>query len=64
VALLHYHGSSLDVLGLIRPRIDPNPTGRAAVVMANGQIGQGFDTHVFWEMGQRRYADRPGNRFA
>jgi hypothetical protein len=48
VALLHYHVSSLDVLGLIRPPVDPNPAGQAAVARANGQIGQGFESRMLW----------------
>jgi hypothetical protein len=58
VALLHYHVSSLDVLGLIRPRIDPNPTGEAAVAAANRLIGGGFDNRVFWEMRYRHFPER------
>ncbi len=58
VALVHYHVSSLDVLGLIRPRINPNQTGQAAVTAANGQISRGFDNRVFWEMRYRHFPER------
>jgi hypothetical protein len=48
IALLHYHGTSLNVLGLLEPRADLHPLARDAVALANEQISRGFDTRVFW----------------
>jgi hypothetical protein len=48
IALLHYHDTSLNVLGLLEPRADLHPSARDAVALANDQISRGGDNRVFW----------------
>lgn len=58
IALLHYHGVSLNVLGLLEPRGELDPVARAAVARANEQIARGFDNRVFWEMRYNNFPER------
>lgn len=56
IALLHYHSTSLNVLGLIEPRARLNEIESDAIARANAQICAGFDNRVFWDL---RYAHFP-----
>ena len=56
IALLHYHGSSLNVLGQIEPSAHLTPLESEAVKRANAQIASHFDNRVFWDL---RYAHFP-----
>jgi hypothetical protein len=58
IALLHYHGTSFNVLGLLEPHAELRPLGRAAVALANEQIGKGFKNRVFWDMRYRQFPER------
>ncbi|MFC0402565.1 hypothetical protein [Paraburkholderia rhizosphaerae] len=56
IALLHYHDSSLNVLGKLEPQAQLNELERRAVDVANQQIGTGFENTTFWNL---RYAHFP-----
>jgi hypothetical protein len=58
IALLHYHGVSFNVLGLLEPQAELNPPAQAAIAQANEQIGRGFDNRLFWELRYRQFPER------
>jgi hypothetical protein len=58
IALLHYHSSSLNVLGLLEPQAHLDAAAQAAVAKANAQIGNGFDNRVFWDLRYRHFRER------
>ena len=57
IALLHYH-ANLNALGLIEEDSNLPPAGYDAVLRANKQIGQGFDSRVFWDLRYSRFPER------
>jgi hypothetical protein len=57
IGMLHYHNSSLDVLGLIEaPHSDAD--GRKALEVANSLIRACFNTELFWELRYSRFPER------
>ena len=58
IALLHYHGVSWNVKGLLEPRGELDLVAGAAVARANKQIGCGFDNRIFWEMRYKSFPER------
>ncbi|MBS0385737.1 MAG: hypothetical protein JSS00_10370, partial [Proteobacteria bacterium] len=56
IALLHYHNHTLNVVGLIEPKIALAPTAADAVRRANSLIGLHFNNTLFWNY---RYAHHP-----
>ncbi len=58
IALLHYHSSSLNVLGLLDPKVHLDAATQAAVTNANALIGNGFDNRVFWDMRYKHFLER------
>jgi hypothetical protein len=58
IALLHYHNSSLNVLGLLDPPGAIEPDEKAAVEIANRQIRHNFHSRFFWDMRYRHFPDR------
>ncbi|MGH6857562.1 MAG: hypothetical protein ACRECP_07970 [Methylocella sp.] len=58
IALLHYHSSSLTVLGLLEPQAHLDAAAQAAVAKANALIGNGFDNRVFWDLRYRHFRER------
>ncbi len=58
IALLHYHSSSLNVLGLLEPQAHLDAAAQAAVAKANALIGNGFDNRVFWDFRYRHFRER------
>ncbi len=58
IALLHYHSSSLNVLGLLEPPAALDPAAQVAVGRANAQIGRGFDNRLFWDFRYRHFPER------
>lgn len=58
VALLHYHNSSLNVVGLLEPPGAVAPHEIDAVAQANAQIGRNFESRLFWDMRYRRFPER------
>lgn len=58
LTLLHYHNSSLNVLGLLEPAGAIEPHEQAAVARANEQIGYNFESRLFWDMRYRSFPER------
>lgn len=58
IALLHYHSSSLNVLGLLEPQAHLDAAAQAAVAKANALIGNGFDNRVFWDLRYSHFRER------
>jgi hypothetical protein len=58
IALLHYHGMSLNVIGLLEPPADLPQPAREMVARANEQISGGFDNRVFWDERYRHFPER------
>jgi hypothetical protein len=58
LALLHYHNSSVGVLGLLEPSGAIERDEIEAVEKANTQIRENFQTELFWEMRYRHFPDR------
>lgn len=56
IAVLHYHDTSLNVLGQIEPRVRLTRREANSVRRANAQIESHFDNRVFWDL---RYAQFP-----
>ena len=56
--LLHYHNSSLNVLGLLEPKRDLDDEEAQAVRDANAQITANFDTETFWDLRYRHFPER------
>ncbi len=60
IALLHYHGVSLNDRGQLAPRVELDAPERAAVAAANDQIGKGYDERLCWELRQRSRSSKNG----
>lgn len=58
IALLHYHGIAVNVIGLLEPRAELTAAAHAAVERANRQISRGFDNRVFWDLRYRHFPER------
>jgi len=58
LALLHYHNSSLNVLGLLEPAGAVELEEREAVMKANEQIQLHFESRLFWDMRYRHFPER------
>lgn len=58
LALLHYHNSSLNVLGLLDPKRELDEGERRAVQDANAQIELNFQTEMFWDFRYKHYPER------
>jgi SAM-dependent methyltransferase len=58
IVLMHYHDSSLNVLGQIEPKAELNEIERLAVENANKQIGQGFESATFWNLRYSQFSER------
>lgn len=58
LALIHYHNSSLNVLGLLEPVGAVEQHEAAAAVLANELIREQFDTQLFWDLRYNRFPER------
>jgi hypothetical protein len=58
LALLHYHNSSLNILGLVEPKRNLDAGEIEAVRNANEQIRRNFDTRSFWEFRYKHFPER------
>jgi hypothetical protein len=58
IALLHYHNTSIDVVGKLQPKAKLQPHEARAVALANKQIGDHFDNSLFWELRYAHFAER------
>jgi hypothetical protein len=58
LALLHYHNSSINVLGLLEPAGAVEVEEREAVRKANEQIHDQFESRLFWDMRYRHFPER------
>jgi len=58
LALVHYHASSLNVLGLLEPAGAVELHEKAVVAKANRQIGCNFESRLFWDMRYRHFPER------
>jgi hypothetical protein len=58
LALLHYHSTALNVLGMIEPGRPLDEQETEAVGEANRQIEANFETELFWDFRYRRFPER------
>ena len=58
LALLHYHNTSLNVLGLLEPKGAIERDEIEAVEKANAQIRCNFHGRLFWDMRYRHFPER------
>lgn len=58
IVLLHYHDVSLNVVGKLEPPAALDDRARRAVEQANGQIGRGFESTLFWNLRYSRFPER------
>jgi hypothetical protein len=58
LALIHYHNSSLNVLGLLEPYGAVEPYEVAGAQLANELIREHFDTQLFWDLRYNRFPER------
>jgi hypothetical protein len=58
IAMLHYHGTGLNVIGLLEPGAELASDARAAVDRANRQIARGFESRLFWDLRYRHFPER------
>ncbi|MCL6698255.1 hypothetical protein LZ496_05595 [Sphingomonas sp. NSE70-1] len=58
LALLHYHNSSLNVVGLLEPKGVVTAEESEAVSRANDQIKANFNPTLFWEFRYRHFPER------
>ncbi|WP_313534239.1 class I SAM-dependent methyltransferase [Sphingomonas sp.] len=58
LALIHYHNSSLNVLGLLEPVGAAEPHEADGVGLANELIREHFDTQLFWDLRYNRFPER------
>jgi hypothetical protein len=58
LAILHYHNSSLNVVGMLEPPGPLEEDEQAAVDVANKLVESHFNTHLFWEMRYNRFPER------
>lgn len=58
LALIHYHNSSLNVLGLLECAGAVEPHEIAGVQKANEVIGEHFDSQMFWDLRYKQFPDR------
>jgi hypothetical protein len=58
LSMLHFHNSSLNVVGLLDPAGAVEEEERAAVDDANSLIERSFNTRLFWDMRYEHFPDR------
>lgn len=58
ISIIHYHNSSLNVIGLIEPSGVCEPHEDAGVQLANDLIRENFDTQLFWNLRYNRFPER------
>jgi hypothetical protein len=58
LALLHYHNTSVNVLGMLEPEGAVKGDEIQAVAKANAQIRSNFHGRFFWEMRYRHFPER------
>lgn len=58
LALIHYHNSSLNVLGLLEPVGAVEPHEAQGARLANELIREHFDTQLFWDLRYNRFPER------
>lgn len=58
LALIHYHNISLNVVGLLEPIGVVAAYEKAAVAKANQQIGEHFESEIFWDLRYRHFPER------
>jgi hypothetical protein len=58
LSVLHFHNSSLNVVGLLEPAGAMLDDERSVVAAANELIRQCFNTRLFWQMRYHRFAER------
>ena len=58
LALIHYHNSSLNVLGLLEPVGAVEPHEADGTRRANELIRERFDTQLFWDLRYNRFPER------
>ena len=58
LAVLHYHNSSLNVVGMLEPPGPLDHDEQAAVDLANNLVERHFNTQLFWEMRYERFPER------
>jgi hypothetical protein len=58
LTLLHYHHSSLNVLGLLEPAEAVEPHGVFGYMKANDTIRENFDSQMFWNLRYSRFPER------
>jgi hypothetical protein len=58
LAILHYHNTSLNVVGLLEPTGAVTPHELKAVEAANAQIREGFCSRLFWDLRYRHFPER------
>jgi hypothetical protein len=58
LAMLHFHNSSLNVVGLLEPAGAVEDEERAAVDEANALIERNFNTRLFWDLRYARFPER------
>ena len=58
LAMLHYHGSSLNILGLLEPAGAVEDEERDAVGRANDGIRRNFHSRLFWDMRYKSFPER------
>jgi hypothetical protein len=58
LTLLHYHNTSLNVMGLLEPSGIAEHREKEAVARANEQIGSNFESRLFWDMRYRHFPER------
>lgn len=58
IALLHYHGTSLNVLGKIELPYVADESLHKIITQANQQIGEYFDNQLFWSYRYESWSER------
>lgn len=58
IALIHYHDSSLNVLGKLSPSAKLNNTEISAINRANEYISKGFESKTFWNFRYAKFPER------
>jgi hypothetical protein len=58
ISLLHYHNSSINVVGALEPGGAVTPQENAAVACANRQIARHFNNKMFWDTRYAHFIER------
>jgi hypothetical protein len=58
IALIHYHDTSINPLGLISPMAKLNEVEKLAVRKANEQIVGGFESRTYWHLGYSPFLEQ------